>query len=133
MPFTIGQLSKSTGETVKTLRYWSNQGLLTHMVKESQYRLYTEKALEEVQFIRSAQKLGWSLHDIKTVLQEGCSGESECSSVMASLEQHIREAEARILEIQQLKANLQARLDWARAQESLDCTSACCVILLHEA
>ncbi|GGJ46992.1 MerR family transcriptional regulator [Deinococcus roseus] len=133
MLFTIGQLSKTTSESIKTLRYWSDQGLLTHTVSESQYRQYTEKALEEVQFIRSAQKLGWSLTEIKTVLQQGCSGDSECSTVIAALERHIQEAKQRISDIQQLKENLQSRLDWARQQESLNCTSSCCVVLLSEA
>lgn len=133
MSLTIGQLAKTTGETVKTLRYWSDQGLLTHTVKESQYRLYTEKALEEVQFIRSSQKLGWSLMEIKAILQQGCSGESECSTVIAELERHIRDAEQRIQDIQTVKANLEDRLAWAKKQESLNCTSSCCVIMLSEA
>ncbi|GEM45491.1 MerR family transcriptional regulator [Deinococcus cellulosilyticus] len=133
MSFTIGQLSRSTGESIKTLRFWSNQGLLTHTVSESQYRQYTMQALEEVQFIRQAQKLGWSLHDIKTILQQGCSGEGECSTVISELERHILEAERQIQQIQKLKGDLQKRLDWAREQESLNCSSPCCVILLTEA
>ena len=118
---------------MKTLRYWSNAGLLTHTVLNSGYRQYTPKALEEVQFIRSAQKLGWSLTEIKSILQQGCSGESECSTVIQELERHIQDAEQKIQDIQKLKGDLQKRLEWARGQASLDCTSSCCVILLQEA
>lgn len=133
MHITIGVLSRQTGETVKTLRYWTNQGLLTHTVTENQYRKYPPESLQEVHFIRQAQKLGWSLKDIKAILQQGCSGESECSTVISELKRHIQEIEEKIQHLEALKRNLKQRLQWADSQVSLDCTSSCCVILLAEA
>lgn len=128
--FTIGGLSRASGETIKTLRYWSNLGLLTHTTSESQYRQYTEKALEEVRFIRSAQRLGWTLKDIKRLFQQGCSGASPCSHVMEDVQQQVVQLERQIQHLQNLKQQLQHRLDWATGQSALDCQSACCVVLL---
>ncbi|MBI0447287.1 MerR family DNA-binding transcriptional regulator, partial [Deinococcus sp. DB0503] len=45
-PLSIGQLATETGERVKTLRYWTDLGLLQHERKESGYRMYTADSTE---------------------------------------------------------------------------------------
>ena len=67
---TIGQLAKRTGLRTSALRYYEDQGLLQPAMRtEAGYRLYAEAAEETVRFIGRAQRLGFSLPEIKQLLQ----------------------------------------------------------------
>lgn len=67
---TIGQLAKRIGVRTSTLRYYEEQGLLTPAGRtESGYRLYDEQAEQTLYFIQRAQRLGFSLADIGTLLE----------------------------------------------------------------
>lgn len=68
MRLSIGDLSATTGETVKTLRYWTDQGLLNTERGENNYRYYMPDMTQRAAFIRSTQALGFTLEDIKSIL-----------------------------------------------------------------
>lgn len=65
----IGDLSKTTGLTKRTLRFYNQIGLLSPSGKtESGHRLYNESDLSRLQQILSLKELGLSLEEIKGVL-----------------------------------------------------------------
>lgn len=67
---TIGQLAKQVGVRTSALRYYEQEGLLRPRGRtESGYRYYTPDAVETIQFIQRAQRLGFSLTDIATLLK----------------------------------------------------------------
>lgn len=73
---TIGQLAKRTGLRTSALRYYEEQALLTPATRsDAGYRLYDERAEQRVRFIGRAQRLGFSLEEIKQLLQ-GLSGDA---------------------------------------------------------
>ena len=60
--FKIGELGKQTGLTVGTLRYYSDLGLLQPIERgDNGYRYYSQDAVQQVDFIKKAQALGFSL------------------------------------------------------------------------
>ena len=61
MQMSIGDLASVTGETVKTLRYWTDQGLLDTERGENNYRYYATDMTQRAAFIRSTQALGFTL------------------------------------------------------------------------
>lgn len=66
---TIGQLAKQVGVRTSTLRYYEEQRLLQPTSRtEAGYRLYDEQAEQTLHFIQRAQRLGFSLDDIRTLL-----------------------------------------------------------------
>ncbi|VAW31321.1 Transcriptional regulator, MerR family [hydrothermal vent metagenome] len=66
---TIGQLAKLAQTRSSTLRYYEKEGLLTPNGRSpSGYRLYKPKASDRLYFIQRAQRLGFSLADIRTLL-----------------------------------------------------------------
>lgn len=68
--WTIGQLSQRLGIRTSALRYYEQEGLLTPAGRsEAGYRLYAPDAEDVVRFIQRAQQLGFSLGDIRTLLQ----------------------------------------------------------------
>ncbi|MEI2313526.1 hypothetical protein CN327_26130 [Bacillus cereus] len=69
--YTIGEAAKMAGTTVKTVRYYSDIGLLQPVsIKESGYRLYSPKEIWQLNMITTLRSLDFSLTDIAK-LQEG--------------------------------------------------------------
>lgn len=66
---TIGQLADLAQTRPSTLRYYEKEGLLTpHGRSDSGYRLYKPETAERLHLIQRAQRLGFSLADIRTLL-----------------------------------------------------------------
>jgi MerR family transcriptional regulator, redox-sensitive transcriptional activator SoxR len=66
---TIGQLATRAGVAASALRFYEEQGLLTPVARSSGgRRLYHRDALRRVAFIRTAQRVGLSLDEIKAAL-----------------------------------------------------------------
>lgn len=67
---TIGQAAKQAGVRTSAIRFYEEKGLLTPAERnESGYRLYDAKVAEELRLIQRGQQLGFSLSDIRTLLQ----------------------------------------------------------------
>jgi DNA-binding transcriptional MerR regulator len=68
--YSIGQLAKAAGVPVKTLRYYSNIGLLEPAaITEAKYRRYRDRDVVKVALIRSLRSLGFSLDVIREVMR----------------------------------------------------------------
>ncbi|MEK7079601.1 MAG: Fic family protein [Patescibacteria group bacterium] len=54
---TIGQLAKSTGQTVSTIRYWTKEGLLkVEKLSSGGYQLYSSSMIKKIKQVRALQK-----------------------------------------------------------------------------
>ena len=110
----IGEVSKQTGVAVGALRYYEDLGLLQSERGGNGYRYYPREAIKQVQFIKKAQTLGFSLEDIGEVLNVHRQGDIPCELVESLLQEKIDQLEMQILQMQQLKAELeQYRNRWA--------------------
>ena len=88
----IGDLAKRSGATTKTIRYYELLGLLHEPARtESGYRLYDERDVERLIFIRKAKSLGFSLTDIGETLTLYDSQQAPCIHVLALLDRKIQE------------------------------------------
>jgi DNA-binding transcriptional MerR regulator len=76
----IGEFSKMSKTTIKTLRYYDDEGLLKpeETDKFTGYRLYTTSQLAEVHKIRSLRQIGLSIGEIKLIL----SGNASVNSIL---------------------------------------------------
>jgi DNA-binding transcriptional MerR regulator len=65
----IGELSRRTGLSVKTIRYYSDEGLVPEVSRTSSgYRRYDQAALVRLEFVRTLRDLGLDLATIRRVL-----------------------------------------------------------------
>ncbi|WP_214627977.1 MerR family transcriptional regulator [Paenibacillus agaridevorans] len=63
---TISQLAKASNVNVETIKYYERRELLSKPTRnEAGYRIFSEAAVEEVNFIKKAQYLGFTLNEIK--------------------------------------------------------------------
>ena len=66
---TIGGLAKAAGVGVETVRYYQRRGLLPEPVRPpGEVRRYAESDVKRLRFIRSAQAAGFTLNEIKELL-----------------------------------------------------------------
>lgn len=113
----IGEVSKQTGVAVGALRYYEDLGLLKSQRGENSYRYYLPEAVRQVQFIKKAQSLGFSLDDISEVLNIHQQGDMPCDLVQSVLQEKIEKLEAQIREMTVFKNGLeQYRDSWAASK-----------------
>lgn len=104
--FTIGEFSKLMQTTVKTLRHYEQKGLLLpDKVDEwTGYRYYNIVQMQRLQSIRDLQRLGFSLEEIKDLLED----DSQTPSIR-QLDEKISETER---QLQQLVVRRERLLKW---------------------
>ncbi|MEU9342098.1 MerR family transcriptional regulator [Streptomyces sp. NPDC048278] len=97
---TIGELAKATGLTVRTIRYWSDEGVLTPVTRSAGgYRLYDAESFARLELIRTLRELGLGLGHVREVL----SGERTVAEVA---ETHVAALDAQIRALKVTRAVL---------------------------
>ncbi|OIK02014.1 MerR family transcriptional regulator [Streptomyces sp. MUSC 14] len=97
---TIGELARATGLTVRTIRYWSDEGVLTPVTRSSGgYRLYDSEGVARLELIRTLRELGLGLADVRRVL----AGERTVAEVAAT---HVAALDAQIRALKVTRAVL---------------------------
>lgn len=104
--YSIGQLSAHTGESVKTLRYWTDRGLLQARRGENRYRFYDSNAGARVAFIRWAQGLGFRLEAIAGLLALENRGLGPCQIVEQEVFAQLTWVRNQINRLQAIEATL---------------------------
>lgn len=70
MNYSIQDISKKTGLTISTLRYYDKEGLFPNLErKESNYRVFTELELETLKIIACFKKASLSIHEIRKYME----------------------------------------------------------------
>ncbi|WP_148611582.1 redox-sensitive transcriptional activator SoxR [Nocardioides rubriscoriae] len=70
MTLTIGQLAERSGVAASALRFYEDRGLITSERTTGNQRRYAQSTLRRVAFVRTAQRVGLSLDEIRTALAE---------------------------------------------------------------
>ena len=65
---TIGKLAAAGGVGVETIRFYQRRGLLETPTREGGIRRYGSDDLRRLKFIKQAQAAGFTLHEIKELL-----------------------------------------------------------------
>ncbi len=100
----IGELSKSTGFQVETLRFYEKQGLIKPVGRtESGYREYDQESLKQLHFIQQAKSVGFSLSEISELLTLRVERDlHSCSEVKTIAEQKLKQIESKITELNKM-------------------------------
>jgi DNA-binding transcriptional MerR regulator len=89
--FTIGQLSRRTGVPARTIRFWSDQGLLPPTARSAAgYRLYDAEAVARLDLIQTLRELGLGLDLVQAVLSRTRTIGDVASAHVAVLDSQIR-------------------------------------------
>lgn len=130
MAVRIGELADRLGVTTKAIRFYERIGLLPDPPRTaSGYRSYEEVDAERLVFIKTAQRLGLSLDEIKEIIAFRDRGEQPCGYVADVLQRQVTDLDARIREMRALRDELR-RLQ-ARAAQGETAESKFCGVIEH--
>ncbi len=105
---TIGTLANKTGVNIETVRYYERIGLIEAPSRsKSGYRHYAVEVVTRIKFIKRAQGLGFSLKEILELLNLRVDQITSCGEVKKRAETKIAEVEARLRDLERIKASLQ--------------------------
>ncbi len=83
----------------------------------SGYRHYTQTAVRNLEFIKKAQGLGFTLEEVHEILELSRAGKAPCTRVLDAAQRHLLAVEERIAALTRFRDELQAELVRWRALE----------------
>jgi DNA-binding transcriptional MerR regulator len=101
----IGELSASTGASLRSLRYYEQQGLLTASRTSSGQRVYPAETADRVRYIQKLIAAGLGTRTIRDIIPCYDSGHADAGMIERMLEERDR-IEERLVELAQTKAAL---------------------------
>jgi DNA-binding transcriptional MerR regulator len=109
---TVGQLAKTCDVRTDTVRDYERIGMIGEASRtDAGYRKFDESATERIRFIKNAQALGFSLEEIRRLLDLRSDGAGDCSGVRALAEAKISDLERQIGQMRLLKRELEKLVD----------------------
>ncbi|RME68142.1 MAG: heavy metal-responsive transcriptional regulator [Verrucomicrobia bacterium] len=117
---TIGELARASGFRVETIRYYEREGLLprAHRWRDNNYRDFDKEALARLHFVRRAKAAGFTLREIRELLDLSLTPGEACGEVEALLSRKLAELDRRMAEMHRMRENLAALLASCRAGEA---------------
>ncbi|MGX0890287.1 MerR family copper efflux transcriptional regulator [Pseudomonas sp. ADAK2 TE3594] len=111
----IGELETRSGASRHTLRYYEQIGLISSLRQTNNYRVYTAKTLQDLDFIQRAQSMGFSLGEIGEILDAQRNKLIDCADGAKLIEKKMAEIKQKIANFQSIyryldeeRANLEA-------------------------
>lgn len=119
---TIGRLAKATGTKVETVRWYEKVGLIDPPQRtNANYRAYAASDLARLSFIRRARNLGFSLDQIRTLLNIADLRDRDCGSVDAIASGHLEEVDRKIADLTALRRELSDLVKSCRGGTIAEC------------
>ena len=111
----IGELEARSGASRHTLRYYEQIGLISPQRRTNNYRDYTTQTLHDLDFIKRAQSMGFSLGEIGEILDAQRNKLIDCADGAKLIEKKMAEVQLKIANLQSIyryldeeRANLEA-------------------------
>ncbi|WP_338765345.1 Cu(I)-responsive transcriptional regulator [Massilia sp. METH4] len=118
----IGQAATASGVTAKMIRYYESIGLVPAAQRtDSGYRVYGQREVHTLRFIRRARKLGFSLERIAELLSLWQDGSRASADVKRIALDHVAELEERIRELTEMRDTIATLAACCHGDERPDC------------
>lgn len=107
--YRIGQLAKLADVTPDTVRFYEKQHMMDHEIRtEGGFRLYNDKDLQRLKFIRYGRQLGFSLQAIRELLSiRVAPAQHTCQESKSIVQKRLNEVDIMIAELQTMQRSLQ--------------------------
>jgi DNA-binding transcriptional MerR regulator len=129
---TISVLSKQTGISSKTLRYWEGLGLLPRAARShTGYRLFGQEAAQYVAFVQKCKYIGLTLAEMRRLLELAESGRNPCPEVVRWAEKKLKTVEQQIRALSVLERRLRRVCrNWSKRSKCppARCAGICCLV-----
>ncbi len=97
------ELARRTGCNLETIRYYEKIGMLPDPPRTaSGYRIYNEGHLYRLRFILRARELGFTIEEIRGLLELVDGGTQTCAEVKKRTERHLADVRAKIADLRRI-------------------------------
>ena len=103
---TIGKLAGQSGVNVETIRFYERKGILKRPKRIGAFRQYSKDYINQIRFIKRSQELGFTLNEVKELINLQVNKDSRCSDVLSKTEDKIREIDQKIKDLKKMKNSL---------------------------
>lgn len=104
--FTIGELSRLTGVNIETVRYYERIKMLPAPPRtEGGRRVYGQGQVQRLKFIRRSRELGFTLDEIRNLL-ELVEGGHACGEVQEAALAHLKTIRLKIADLRRMERTL---------------------------
>ena len=118
----IGKVASLSGLTVKTVRYYSDIGIIKPYVDgNTGYRDFSEPDLAKLQFVAKARKFDFSLDDCRELLALYENTERTSKEVKALTLEKIAEIDSKLKELKMLREQLSTLASECQGDDRPDC------------
>ncbi|PZU85464.1 MAG: MerR family transcriptional regulator [Shinella sp.] len=119
---TIGDLSRTTGVKVPTIRYYEQMGLLVPPERtEGNQRRYSKSERERLSFIRHARELGLTIEAIRELIDLSQHPEKPCEEADRIAAQQLATVRQKIERLKKLEAELERITACCHTNQVRDC------------
>lgn len=119
---TIGGLGRRTDTKVETIRYYERIGLLPAPARTAgNYRTYGAAHLNRLSFIRRSRDLGFSIDQIRALLDLADQRDRSCEAVDAIAKEHRTEVDRKIADLRALRRELDSMINQCRCGTIAEC------------
>lgn len=106
-PITRAKLAARAGCHLETIRYYENTGLMPPPPRAANgYRHYTPALEQRLRFILRARDLGFSMADVRSLLDLAARDVTCCGEVKARAERHLAQTRQRIADLERIASIL---------------------------
>lgn len=121
-PVNIGQAAQRSGISPKMLRYYEGLGLLGGVARtEGNYRQYGEAEVHTLRFIRRARDMGFTLDEIRTLVNLWHNRRRSSETVKRIAQRHIDDLGERIAALEAMRRTLQDLVQRCPGNQRPDC------------
>lgn len=117
----IGRFAAAAGVNVETIRFYQRKGLLSEPTRPyGQIRRYGEADVARVTFVKSAQRLGFSLEEIAALLQ--LEDGTHCDEARVMAEEKLEDVRAKLRDLRRIESTLKRlAADCCAAEGTIRC------------
>lgn len=100
----IGEMSRKTGVKIETIRYYERIGIMQNPARtEGGHRAYDADQLKRLAFIKRSRELGFSLGEIRALLDLVDTGTYTCSEVHEMTTKHLATVRKKVADLRRLE------------------------------
>jgi MerR family mercuric resistance operon transcriptional regulator len=109
---TRSEVAEHAGVNPETVRYYEERGLIPDPPRSAAgYRLYDDHYVRRLRFIGRAKELGFTLEEIKSLLELRAGPEATCQDVKTRAQAKVADVEEKIADLRRIRRALRALVE----------------------
>lgn len=110
--YKIGEVARRADVNKATVRYYEKRNLIPEPDRRrSGYRIFTQRHIDQIKFIKRAQELGFTLSEIKELLELRMDDETTCTEIKQEAQEKYRDVVEKIDDLTRIKKTLVDLID----------------------